>query len=350
MNLSARLRLLLGRLPSGLLVLAAALGFFVLTQGLNTSATPVIGYAEAVTHSVGPLQAGRLSAVTAQLGQVVRAGTVLARLDARPLELARDRRLAELFLARARLAAERDIQDSQLQRGQAQAVRLHAAEEKARAELEELEGQLRRLQGLSGQQLVRAAEIEAVRQKQRAVAAELAARALGNKREQEKMGLRPRTEEEQRHRLSLRLEPIAAAVHVQEAALAEAEYALAQTTLVAPVDGTVGAVLQRPGDVLAAGAPVVTLVTARPGRVVAYVPERLARGLSLGMKVKLRRGGPFRGAVLPGEVVELAPQLEEVPVRARRAPTLPTWARRVTIQVAAVQPLLAGEAFVVTLH
>lgn len=336
-------------LPSALLVIAAAAGFWVLSHGMSAGTATITGYAEEQVHSIGPLSAGRLRAVHVRIGQPVRAGEALAVLDARPLELQRKRLQAELERAVAQLEAERDAQGASLQRGQLQAVRSHAAEERSRAELKELDGQLRRLESLSAERLVRASEVEAVRQRQRAVAADLEARSLGTTREQELLGLRPRTQDEQRERLERRLQPFRAALAVQEAALRELDFAIEEATLRAPVDGTVGALLLRPGDAVGAGAPVLQLVTTRPGHVVAFVPERQARGLAIGMGAMLRRSGALTGA-LRGRLVELAPMVEEVPPRARHSPSVPLWARRVVIKLDDAATLLPGEAFHVSLR
>lgn len=347
MSLKDAARFLLQRLPSGLLVAAALLGFVVLSRGTGAGRGTITAYAEAQVHSVAALQPGRIASVPVHLGQRVRAGDVLAVLDRRTLELQRDRLVAQFAQAQAQLEAERDVEGAALQRGQLQAVRSHAAEESARAELHELEQQLERLKPLLEQHLIRAHEIEEVRQRRETVAAELAARSLGSAREKQLLGLRPRTTAEQGQRLQQRLAPYEATVRVQQAALREVEHALTEMTLRAPVDGAVGEILHRPGDVVTAAVVVVTVVRARPGYVVAYVPERQVRGLDVGTGVVLRRLGQLGGA-LRGRVVEIAPLVDEVPVRARVSPTVPLWARRVAVHIDDNAALVPGEAFHVT--
>ena len=338
----------LGRLPfgipAGVLIALALLGFWRLSRGMTLGPGAIVAYAEELPHSVGPLEGGRLKEITVRLGQPVHAGDVLAQLDPQKLELARERLQAELAQAQAELAAQEDLQGAQLQRGQIQAVRAHAAEERARAELQELTRQVDRLAALRTENLVHASALEEARRRQQAVAADLAARPGGTARELELMGLRPRPQTDQSTRLDERLAPFRAALRVKEAALHQTEYALRELTLRAPVDGTVGAILQRPGDVLAAGAPVVTLVTARAGHVVAFVPERQVGRVAAGSPVQLRRIGAL-GSALRGHVTELAPMLEEVPLRARPAPAVSLWARRVVITLDQPASLLPGEAF-----
>jgi HlyD family secretion protein len=344
LSLKPHIHRIVARVPAGLLVLAAALGFWYLSRGMSTGSAQITGYAEALVHSVAPLQGGRIKAIPVRLGQPVRAGDVVAVLDSQPLVLQRARLQAELQQAVARLAAERDLQGAQLQRGELQIVRLSSAADRARAELQELDRQIERLEGLLAERLVRATEIEALRRRQRALAAEVAAHDAAAARDREGLGRRARGADEQQRRLEQRLEPFRAAVQVHEAALREIDHAIAQMTLRAPVDGTIGAITRRPGEVVLSGAEVLTVITAGPGRVVAFVPERLSRPIAPGAPVRLRRSGLFGGAVR-GRVVELAPLVEEVPVRARPSPTVPAWGRRVVIHIEGPAVLLPGEAF-----
>jgi len=50
-------------------------------------------------------------------------------------------------------------------------------------------------------------------------------------------------------------------------------------------------------------------------------------------------------ASLRAHVVELAPMVEEVPVRARPTPTVPMWGRRIVVKLDEPVPLLPGDAF-----
>ena len=344
MSRSEKLRLLVGKLPAGLFIGLALLGFWVLSRGMTLGSGSIIGYAEEQPHAVGPLQPGRLKEVRVTLGQAVKAGEVLALLDSRPLELKRARLQAELAQAKAQLLAEEDLQSTQLQRNQLAAMTANIDEKRARAELAELQRQVQCLQWLKSRQLIHATELEDAQRRLRTVTAELAARPTGTQRELELLGQRPRTAGEQSHRLQDRLSPYRAAVVVSETALHELEYALAEQTLRAPVDGTIGAILQWPGDALAAGAPVVTVVTARPGHLTAYAPERQSRQLQLGMPVQLRRPGLLVSA-LRGHIVELAPHIEEFPPRARVSATIPMWGRRAVIKLDAPATLVPGEVF-----
>lgn len=344
MTLKDSIRSLVSKLPPGLLVLAAAGGFWVLSHGMTSGPASITGYAEERVHHIGPLQAGRLKSVAVTLGQTVRAGEVLATFDGQALELERAQLHATLTRARAQLLAEQDLQSAALSRSQLQAVRTHAVEERARAELRELDLQVKRMEELATQKLIRADQLEEARRRQRAVAADLLARPKGSVQQLERMGLRPRPQAEQDERLDDRLAPFRAAVQVEEAALRKLDHAISELVLRSPVDGTVGAILQQPGDMLSAGAPVLTISTMRPGHVVAFVPERQLRSLSLGDVVRLHRSGSFRGS-LRAHVVEIAPGIAQAPPRAWTSPSLPLWARQIVLRLDEPAALVPGEGF-----
>ena len=349
MNLKDIISAGFSRIPAWLLIALAAAGFWFLSRGMTLGPGTTVGYAEELIHTVGPLQAGRLKELRVMLGQSVKAGDVLAQLDPRPLLLRQNRLKAELEQAKAQLIAEQDLQNAQLQRGQIQAVRAHADVQKMRAELREYDQQVKRMQKLKSKQLIRATDVEEAQRQQRALSADLSARPKGSQRELELAGLRPRPKSDQERRLDERLSPFRVAIAVREAELAELELAISELTLRAPVDGVVGTILQRPGDTLGAGTPVLTIVTTRPGYIVAFVPERQVSHYPKGQPVELRKIGVVL-KVLKAQVIELAPMVEEVPVRARPSPTVPMWGRRIVIKVDGTTPLLPGEAFRVSYH
>ncbi len=344
MSLKESIHSALSRVPKGLLIALALAGFWYLSHGLTVGPGTTMGYAEEVIHQIAPLQTARLREVTVKLGQRIKAGDILARLDDKVLQLHRTRVVAELEQAKANLVAEQDVQASMLMRGQIQAVRAYADVQRMRAELREYDTQLKRLNTLKSNQLVRAADVEAARRQKRSLAADLSSRPLGTVRDQELMGLRPRPKTDQDRRLEERIGPFRSLVTVKEAELAELDQQLSDLVLKAPVDGTVGTILMRTGDVVGAGMPILTVVTTRPGHVVAYVPERVVANFLQGRSVELRKTGLV---VTPqfGQVVELGPLVEEVPIRSRPSPAVPAWGRRVVVKIDKPIDLLPGEAF-----
>jgi hypothetical protein len=105
----------------------------------------------------------------------------------------------------------------------------------------------------------------------------------------------------------------------------------------------VSLVLHHEGDVVSAGTEVVRIANARPGLVICWLPERLAGKVATGASVELRGTDLFRGH-FAGRVEALAPEIEEVPLRARVSPAVPAWGRRALIAASPDRPLIPGEA------
>ena len=100
------IRLLLPKLFTVLLIVAAAIGFWVLSNGMNAGSASISAFAEERQHQIGSLQTGRIKSLNVSLGQRVQVGDVIAVLENRALELERDRLRAALTQAQAQLSAQ----------------------------------------------------------------------------------------------------------------------------------------------------------------------------------------------------------------------------------------------------
>jgi HlyD family secretion protein len=112
-------------------------------------------------------------------------------------------------------------------------------------------------------------------------------------------------------RLGGREQEIAAAaqeVEAARAALAQAEWKVAQKTQLSPVAGDVVDVLYREGEWVAAGSPVVTLLPPEHVKARFFVPPAVAGGLALGQAVQLSCDGC--GAPIPARVSFIAREAE----------------------------------------
>ena len=126
------------------------------------------------------------------------------------------------------------------------------------------------------------------------------------------------------------MSPLREALRVKETELAQIELKLSLLMLRAPGDGVVSIINRRPGELVAAGDAAVLVVAHRPGIFTIYVPERHARTPGVGDPVTLSRRGVFaRGA--GGRVVEVSPEITELPTRLRSSPQVPVWGRRVVV-------------------
>jgi HlyD family secretion protein len=96
------------------------------------------------------------------------------------------------------------------------------------------------------------------------------------------------------------------------ARVAELEAQLADTRILAPAEGTVMARLAEPGELVAAGRPLATLVNLQDLYVRVYVPERDVGRIRLGNAARVSVDA-FRDRVFTGVVSEVAQQAEFTP-------------------------------------
>jgi HlyD family secretion protein len=299
-------------------------------------------YAEVVDAPAAPLAAGRVARVAVVLGQSVKAGDVVAVMDGSALTLALDAAKVALARANAELGAEEVVAGAATARAELLVLRLQATQTRDRAQLAEVQQQLERLQKLAAEQLVQAGAVEQQKLKEADLSASVALLDAATKQRRAGLGRRQGVETAAAD-LERRLAPLREAVRLRESAVKLAQLALDEATVRAPADGVVSLVLHHAGDVVPAGTELVRVVAGRPGRVVCWIPERELARVAVGRQVRLREQA-LLGARWGGRVAELAPELEEVPARARLSPQLPAWGRRVEIESWPPRPLVLGEA------
>jgi HlyD family secretion protein len=257
-------------------------------DGLDASGT-----VEATEARLGFDVAGRLAEVLAREGDEVAAGQLLARLASAETEARRDQAAAQLAAARALLAELRAGSRSE-EIGQAA-----AAVEAARVRRANAASELARSERLfAGGAISREAFDRA------ALADEVASAEL--ERSEEQLRLLER---------GTRAERVAAQqaqVALAEAALAAAEAALGKLSLAAPFAGRVTVRHLEPGEIVAPGTPVVTLLDAADRWVRIYVPENRIGAVALGARCGIV-SDTYPGKEYAGEVVFIASEAEFTP-------------------------------------
>jgi HlyD family secretion protein len=237
--------------------------------------------------------AGRVATLLVDEGEAVREGQVLARLDAKPLELERNeaRANASALAARATL----------LKSGyRAQDV------EQARATLAE-----RRAAALNAEQLL-------ARQQQLKDTGAIAQRTYDDAiaaRDQAHARLTAAEQAYEESRLGYRRQEVAegeANSARAEALLAESEQRLEDAVLLAPADGIVLTRAVEAGAILAAGTPVFTVSLVRPVWARVYVSEPDLGRFALGRKVLLHTDSA-PGHLYHGKVGFVSPTAEFTP-------------------------------------
>jgi len=228
---------------------------------------------------LGMKVAGRLAEIAVDLGSRAPRGQALARLVATDFELRVQQAEAAMQQARSRLGLGPDDPGTAVDPDQTALVR------QARAGLQEARLARERAQRLLDENLIPRSDFDA------AEAAYLIAEGRAQDAYEE-VGNRQALLAQRRVELEL------------------ARQALKDSVLYAPYDGAVRARLASPGQFVAVGQPILTLVRMHPLRLKLAIPEREAAGLREGQEVRLTvEGDP---ATHRGRVMRLSPAIEEI--------------------------------------
>jgi HlyD family secretion protein len=250
------------------------------------------GYVEAEYVRVGAPLGGTLAKLSVQRGDTVARDAPLFALESENERAARAEAESRVNQARANLAnLEKAKRPPEIEAARAQLMQ-------AQASLRQSENDLTRTEKLVADHFLppqKLDEARAARDRDRARVAELTAQLAVAQ-------------------MPARMDEIAAANAEAKAAadsLAQAQWKLDQKTQVAPVAGLVNDTLYRPGEWVAAGAPVVSLLPPGNVKLRFYVPEPQLAALRLGAPVSVRCDGC--AAPIPAKITFIAPQAEYTP-------------------------------------
>jgi len=245
--------------PFVLIALAAAAGaggyFYWHSQPHEPEAVVFQGYVDGDLLQAGPEVSGRIVLLAAHEGARVRAGELIIKLDSRLQEAGLELAAARLEEARARLR----LTEAQRQRPEALRI-LEAAVAQVKAALSVSEAEYKRIKRLYEQHIVPKARLDAARG------------AL----DRDKARLEESNRQLETARLPARAEEIGAAmasVRAAEAQVREAKVRLMQTRVEAPASGMVQEVFFRPGEIVRAGQPVLSILPPGNLKIRFYVPE-----------------------------------------------------------------------------
>ena len=276
-----------------MVILGVGIGWLWWSQQRDTASPSWQGYAEADYVKVAPIDQGMLTTISVARGDQIVRGAPLFTQDDTHERAARDQAARQLAQAQEQLAnLEAAMKPTEVTQAEANLTDARSTLERARADLQRDEALLRT--GYSTAQTVdqRRADYRSAQAKaQHAEAALAQARApMGRERE---------------------IEAQRAAVAAAQAALAMTEWRLAQRTITAPVGGRVADVLAQPGETMAAGAPVVSILPPANIFVRFFVPETALSGLHRGDPVSFGCDGCRPG--LTGTVSFISPTAEYTP-------------------------------------
>src|SRR5690606_15441314 len=278
----------------GVLLLVAAAAWLLF--GRSPSAGDVLeaaGTVEATTADLGFQAPGRIATVDAEEGARVSAGDLIAKLDVAELDARRAAAVAQLETARAQLRElERGARPEELAQARAAVVAADQKLEEARRDLD----RTRRLEAggaVSREALERVETAHVVAQTQAAQA-----------REQLRLvQTGPRSE---------RIEAARAQVAAAEAMVAQVDATLSNASIVAPFAGVVTVRHREPGETVAAGQPVVTLMNPADRWVRIYVREDRVGRVALGQPARITTDS-HRDTEFSGRVVHIASEAEFTP-------------------------------------
>jgi RND family efflux transporter MFP subunit len=222
--------------------------------------------------------AGRISELSVDLGDRVRKGQVIARIDPTDLKIQMDQASAALQGARTRLGLEPSGTNEKIDPQQTALVK------QARAALTQAKLNRDRAQQLVNSELIARSDLDAA----------VAAHQVAEGQYQDAV-------EEIRNRQAVLAQ--------RRSELEFAKQQLAYAELVSPIDGAVVDRQSSVGQFLAAGTPVVTLVRVHPLRLRLPVPERAAGEVRVGQPVKIRvdqESGEYFG-----RITRLSPAIDQ---------------------------------------
>ncbi|MBI3608927.1 MAG: HlyD family efflux transporter periplasmic adaptor subunit [Nitrospirae bacterium] len=276
-------------------VAAMAIGFWVMSardrnrDGLGRAS----GTVEATDAQIGFQAAGRIQDLAVREGQAVRVGQELAHLDRAETEARRQQAIAQVEAARALLEElERGSRKEEVAQGRAA---LAAATERLR----DAERDIERTQTLFDGGAASREALDKAR-----VALDVAKSQYEQAREQVTiLETGPRRE---------KIEAQRAQVAQAEAAVRVIDATLANMTLRAPFDGVVTVRHREPGEIVAAGSPVLTVMDPADRWVRIYVPETRIGAVRLGQAAEIT-SDTYPDKSYRGEVVFIASQAEFTP-------------------------------------
>ena len=259
----------------------------------DTNGIKVTGAIEVVTVEVSFKVPGRLTQRLVDEGDTVRAGQLVARLEDDELKEERSVRAADHRAAQAGLA---DLlagsRREEIAQGEAALARM-------KADADRLSKDAGRAEELYRQEVIALKDLEAARAERDSSAA--AVRESEQRLRLLRIGPRPEAVQEKRAR-----------TEAASAGLALAETRLAHSVLSSPVSGLILAKHAEPGEMLAAGAPVVTVGKMDEVWLRAYIPEAELGRVKVGQTARVT-ADTWPGRVFEGRISFISPEAEFTP-------------------------------------
>lgn len=276
-----------------ILLIAALAAFVIARRGGPDPGLVASGTVEATEAQLGLPVAGRLDTVRVDEGDPVRAGEEIAFLDRAETVARREQAVAQAAVARAQL--------EELERGSRseEVAQARAASAAARQRLEDAARDLERIRALRENGAVSQESLDKA-----ITAREVAASVLDQAEEQRRLvESGPRRE---------RIAAARAQLAQAEAAVRVLDATLRNLSLRSSFDGVVTVRHREPGEIVPAGAPVLTVMDPGDRWVRIYVPETRIGAVKLGQRASITTD-TFRRRAYEGVVEFIASEAEFTP-------------------------------------
>ncbi len=104
-------------------------------------------------------------------------------------------------------------------------------------------------------------------------------------------------------------------------------------------------ILRRPGEVVLAGDPILTIAERQPAQIVAYARENQLKWIGEGKTVELVElpQNSVKAQIARSQILRVGPTLERMPQQLWRNPNIPEWGRPFVIKIPPQMSLIIGE-------
>ncbi len=351
-------------------LLVWALAIFGALQ-LSQVPAPVMPYRGVVPVSRAVVESplpGHLHTLLVVEGEQVKQNQILARLDERALLLRIDKSRAELERLKSEMAgdvSERDQKSSELRSEQEADMRRFARDREsahidvlvAHAKLEEdrvrrqgYDLEFRRIEALEEKGLAAESEMTRLKTELDSLIVRIDQNEALLKLRQDRFEAANARHAEfssvvdgaGRKASAVPADPFTWAITAQQAELDEIVLARSRLTLRAPIAGRIEGVLKRPGQSLAAGGILLTIVSLTTDQLIAYVPAADAREIVVGMEVEVERVR-VPGQIVRSRVRAVGTAIDALPIRFLFDPKVPEFAQSVFLEPVSGMPVVPGE-------
>ncbi len=325
------------RWPFLIWVGAVVLAVFLFSRGGQMGG--MTGSVRSSRQIIAPLEDSRIKAIHVELGQEVRKGDLLVEMDTTVLdaEMAVEQLQAERQFALVEFRAETTLKTTRIRQAEAQ------------GEVDVLNTEVERLESLLSRQLVDAQTVARMKARQQALKSglELYPEMIES--------LEAQLADARARRLAMDASMLAGVDDGEMGYAGEIDFSQAADRLgllrlrrqsyrlYAHEDGIVSRVLQAPGDVIAAGLPILTVIGKEVTHVEGFLPESAtARNVRVGMPAYISSTtamGPITRAI----VIAVTPDVMALPTRINPVPDRELRGRRVVLRLTDTHDLLPGE-------